>query len=245
MKASKSPSTRLAWPRLPPVSRATVIGLGGIGRQVALQLAALGVRRLQLVDARAVTPRARRQRGYAYEDIGRPMVHAVAHACHQVHPKLDIETVRRRSLRGLHLGDAVFCCSGSVQALRALSMRAGDDTLVLACCHVRGPVIHCSFTRAADALADWPDAPLRSVRGSRLYPPSAMPIHITTLAAGLLVAEFARFAATGRTMRSIRKQPMMIRSSSGILLLRDVKKASFPMAVFLNAGISSPRRYCE
>ena len=38
------PSDRLA------TQRATVIGVGAVGRQVAFQLAAIGVRRLQLID---------------------------------------------------------------------------------------------------------------------------------------------------------------------------------------------------
>ncbi len=204
MRASKSPPTRVVRPRLPPISRATIIGLDGIGRQVALQLAALGVPRLQLVDARVVTRHAQRREGHAYEDIGRPKVHATAHACHQVNPKLEIETFQRRSLRGLDLGDAVFCCSGSAAVRRVLLRWAGDDTLVLACCLVRGQVIQLALTRVPNALADWPDGPRRSLRGSLLHPPSTMPIHLATLAAGLLVAEFTRFAATGRTMRSIR-----------------------------------------
>jgi molybdopterin-synthase adenylyltransferase len=43
---------------LNPMERliATVIGVEAIGRQVALQLAALGVRRLQLIDFEMVEP---------------------------------------------------------------------------------------------------------------------------------------------------------------------------------------------
>ena len=186
------------------ISRATVVGLDGVGRQVAKQLAGLAVPRLQLVDSKVVTRRAQRQQGYAYEDIGRPRVHATGQACHEVNPQLDVETVQRRSLRGLDVGDVVFCCSGSTAILPSLLGWVGDEALVLACCTVLGPVIHIALTRAPESLADWPDGPCRSVRGSRLCPPSAMPIHIVTLAAGLLVTEFVRFAPTGQTMRSIR-----------------------------------------
>ncbi len=83
MKASKSS----------PVGRATIIGLGGIGRQVALQLATLGMPRLQLVDAGVVTRRTQLREGYVYDDIGRPKVHAAAQACHQLNPKLEIHSV--------------------------------------------------------------------------------------------------------------------------------------------------------
>src|SRR4051812_20557705 len=50
----------------------TVIGVGAIGRQVALQLAAIGVRTLQLVDFDAVDLSNVTTQGYSREDIGQP-----------------------------------------------------------------------------------------------------------------------------------------------------------------------------
>jgi molybdopterin/thiamine biosynthesis adenylyltransferase len=56
----------------------TVIGIGAIGRQVALQLAAIGVRRLQLVDFDRVDDTNITTQGYFETDIGRPKVQATA-----------------------------------------------------------------------------------------------------------------------------------------------------------------------
>lgn len=198
MRSSKSNRTNMVWPRLPPIRQATIIGLDGIGRQVALQLASLGVRRLQLVDARVVTRRVQRRDGNAYEDIGRPMVHATAHTCHQLNPKLEIEIVQQHSLRDLDLGDLLVCSSGSAALRRSLQELAADDTLVLARCLVRGPVIHIALMRTPDSLAVWPD------EGGGSHRPRQVPIHIATLAAGLLVTEYMRFAPTDQAMRSIR-----------------------------------------
>jgi hypothetical protein len=55
---------------------ATVIGVGAIGRQVALQLAAIGVRRLQLVDFDTVDRTNVTAQGYLVEDVGSPKVQA-------------------------------------------------------------------------------------------------------------------------------------------------------------------------
>ena len=52
----------------------TVIGLGAIGRQVALQLAALGVPKLQLIDFDDVARTNVTTQGYSMNDIGRPKV---------------------------------------------------------------------------------------------------------------------------------------------------------------------------
>ena len=49
---------------------ATVIGVGAIGRQVAIQLAALGVPRLQLIDFDTVEETNVTTQGYDFEDVG-------------------------------------------------------------------------------------------------------------------------------------------------------------------------------
>ena len=80
MKQNKPPP---AWRRsLENVGLVTIIGLGAVGRQTALLLAALGLPRLQLVDSRVVTRALHAAEGYPFEDVGRPRVHATAQLCH-------------------------------------------------------------------------------------------------------------------------------------------------------------------
>lgn len=55
---------------------ATVIGVGAIGRQVALQLASLGVPQLTLVDFDCVEPTNITTQGYWRSDLGLPKVTA-------------------------------------------------------------------------------------------------------------------------------------------------------------------------
>src|SRR4051812_41407134 len=56
----------------------TVIGVGAIGRQVALQLAAIGVRRLQLMDFDRVDATNITTQGFLLADIGQLKVRATA-----------------------------------------------------------------------------------------------------------------------------------------------------------------------
>lgn len=69
--------------------RATVIGVGAIGRQVALQLAAIGVPRLQLVDFDCVDYTNLTTQGYGQADIGEPKVRATAAAIARLDPSKD------------------------------------------------------------------------------------------------------------------------------------------------------------
>ena len=54
--------------------RITVIGVGAIGRQVALQLAALGAARLQLVDFDVVEPSNLASQGFLEKDLQRSLL---------------------------------------------------------------------------------------------------------------------------------------------------------------------------
>ena len=66
----------------------TVIGVGAIGRQVALQLAAIGVRRLQLVDFDRVDLTNVTTQGYWQADIGELKVEATAAAIAKIDPTI-------------------------------------------------------------------------------------------------------------------------------------------------------------
>jgi len=101
---------------------AIVVGLGGVGRQLAMQLAALGVRRLLLVDAGRVSRREAAVECYFAEDVGRPKRHATAELCHRLNPQLDVHTSERFSPRRLTGNDVLFVCEldrAAAQTLRA------------------------------------------------------------------------------------------------------------------------------
>jgi sulfur carrier protein ThiS adenylyltransferase len=70
-QADLAPADRLAE------VTATVIGVGAIGRQVALQLASIGVPRLQLIDFDTVDMTNITTQGYRRQDVGTPKVDAL------------------------------------------------------------------------------------------------------------------------------------------------------------------------
>lgn len=98
----------------------TVIGVGAIGRQVALQLAALGVPKIQFVDFDDVEPTNVTTQGYLADDVGRPKVQATADACQQIEHMLEVEEIRDRFRPAQKIGNAVFCCVDSISTRAAI-----------------------------------------------------------------------------------------------------------------------------
>lgn len=99
---------------------ATVIGIGAIGRQVALQLASIGVRRLQLIDFDTVDLSNVTTQGYRRSDIGRPKVDATRDAVGAIDPDIVVECVPDRFRSKYSVNEANFCCVDSISARSAI-----------------------------------------------------------------------------------------------------------------------------
>ena len=100
--------------------KATVIGVGAIGRQVALQLAAMGVPWLQLVDFDVVEPSNLASQGYLQDDLDRPKVQATGDLCHQTNHSLEVHEVTDRFRRSMEIGNMVFCCVDKIDIRRLI-----------------------------------------------------------------------------------------------------------------------------
>jgi len=121
--------TRLA--ELVPIDKlsqlnVTVIGVGAIGRQVTLQLASLGARKLQLVDFDVVEASNITTQGYLHADLGLTKVEAAARSVRQIDPGIEVELVADRFRPQMTISDAVFCCVDSISARAAIWRSAGQ-----------------------------------------------------------------------------------------------------------------------
>jgi len=171
----------------------TVIGIGAIGRQVAIQLASLGARQLQLIDFDTVEPTNLTTQGYFHEDLGRLKVDATAGLCWRIDPLLRIDTLPDRFRPQQQTGEAVFCCVDSISA-RATLWRALPDRCEFWC---DGRMLGETMR-----LLTATDEPSRQHYASTLFPPAeAQPgtctsrstIYTASIAAGLLLHQFTRW----------------------------------------------------
>ena len=109
--------------------RASVIGVGAVGRQVALQLAMIGVGWLQLIDPDHVEEVNLAPQGYLEADLGAPKVEATAEFVRRINHGVDIQTLPQRFRRSLssQLGNVVFCCVDSIETRKLIWDAAQDQ----------------------------------------------------------------------------------------------------------------------
>jgi len=112
--------------------QAIVIGVGAIGRQVALQLAAVGVPRMILIDHDVVSVENLAPQGYWEQDLGSPKVAATAGACRRCFSEILITSLPERFRRSLvrHLSiesmTVIFCCVDSIATRRLIWETLGN-----------------------------------------------------------------------------------------------------------------------
>jgi sulfur carrier protein ThiS adenylyltransferase len=100
--------------------KATVVGVGAIGRQVASQLAAIGIPWLQIIDFDIVEESNIASQGYFEDDLKRFKVHATADICQQTNPRLELYTINERFKRTTKIGNILFCCVDKIETRRLI-----------------------------------------------------------------------------------------------------------------------------
>jgi len=172
---------------------ATVIGVGAIGRQVALQLAAVGMRRLRLVDFDTVEWTNVTTQGYLAADVGRPKVEATAEAVQKIDPAIQVELVQDRYRPSVPLGEAVFCCVDSIAARRAIWRSAASRARFWADGRMLGEVIR--VLAVADELGreHYPATLFQASEAQLGSYTARSTIYTAGIAAGLMLHQLARW----------------------------------------------------
>ncbi len=173
--------------------RATVIGVGAIGRQVALQLAAIGAPRLQLIDFDVVDLTNVTTQGYLATDVGTPKVSATAAAVHALDPTLEVEPIADRFRPRTPHGEAVFCCVDSISARGAIWRSAGRDCQFWADGRMLGEIIRVLAAAEARGRAHYPTTLFSQSDAEPGRCTARSTIYTASIAAGLMVHQFTRW----------------------------------------------------
>jgi molybdopterin-synthase adenylyltransferase len=186
----------------------TVIGVGTIGRQVALQLAAIGVRRLQLIDFDHVELTNVTAQGYFVEDIGHSKVSACRQAVARIDPSIEVEAVCDRYRAKQSIGDALFCCVDSITSRAAIWRTVERRCRFWADGRMLGEVLRILIAADAAGRAHYGSTLFDKTEAQSGHCTSRSTIYTASIAAGLMVHQLGRW---------IRSLPLAADSSLNLL----------------------------
>ncbi|MEQ8787237.1 MAG: ThiF family adenylyltransferase [Pirellulaceae bacterium] len=171
----------------------TVIGVGAVGRQVALQLASLGVHHLQLIDFDHVESSNITTQGYFASDIGQSKVAATADAIRQIDDTMHVATVFDRYRAANTVGKAVFCCVDSISARSAIWRSAAQKVRFWTDGRMLGEVVRVLTVADVEGRNHYPTTlfPQAQAQAGRCTARST--IYAATITAGLMVHQFTRW----------------------------------------------------
>ena len=171
----------------------TIVGVGALGRQVALQLAAIGAPRLTLIDFDTVEASNLASQGYLEADLGRLKVSATAEQCRRIHSGIEVIEINDRFRRSMEIGNVVFCAVDKIDVRRIMWQSVKDRVSFWADGRMTAEVIR--ILTACDDRS-------RQHYGGTLFPQaeahvgactSRMTIFAANIAAGLLISQFSRW----------------------------------------------------
>lgn len=173
--------------------RIAVVGVGAIGKQVSLQLAAIGVPKLQLIDFDMVEPVNLAPQGFYESDLGKPKVEAVANICRQINSEIEITTTNRKFQSMQFTGGICFCCVDGIDTRRSIfnAVKGRADLFIdgrMSAEYLRILTVH------DDASKEYyPTTLFTTAEAFRGSCTSKSTIYCSNIAAGLMIAQFTKW----------------------------------------------------
>ena len=173
----------------------TVIGVGAIGRQVALQLAAIGAAKIQLIDHDQVESHNVTTQGYFVEDAEqrRDKVAATMQAIHRIDPSINVQAITNRFRPQVDIGEAVFCCVDSISTRSAIWRSVRNRSQFWTDGRMLGEVIRVLAVDRQELRGPYGDTLFPQAEAQRGACTSRSTIYAASVAAGLMVHQFTRW----------------------------------------------------
>lgn len=172
-----------------------VIGVGAIGRQVALQLASAGVPEMTLVDFDTVEEANMGPQSYLPSQVGTAKVDATKADCLRHDPDMKITTINGRFSSRVPDHDIAFCCVDGIET-RGLIFKALKDA-------ERRPSLFIDARMSAEVVRiltinDWRTTSYESTlfTADEAYEgdcTARSTIYCANLAAALMVSQFSKY----------------------------------------------------
>ena len=172
---------------------ATIIGVGAIGRQVAIQLTAIGVPHLQLVDFDSVETSNLATQGFMQKDLKRPKVDVTAEFVREMNNDLIVEVLFERFKRSTPVGNCVFCCVDSITTRRHIWDAVRDKVNFFCDGRMSAEVLRV-ITACDEKSRQYYPQTLFAAEQAHAGPCTAKTtIYCANIAAGFMLAQFTKY----------------------------------------------------
>jgi hypothetical protein len=174
--------------------RATVVGVGAIGRQVALQLAAIGIPWLQLIDPDTVEAVNLAPQGFLEDDLGRPKVQAVADSCQQINHQLEVHELQERFRKSCPgIGNVLFCCVDAIETRRVIWEGVKEKVRFFADGRMSAEVVRILAAADEPSRRHYPTTLFAAEQAYAGACTAKSTIFTANIAAGLMLEQFSRW----------------------------------------------------
>ena len=173
--------------------KATVIGVGAIGRQVALQLTAIGIPVLQLVDFDKVEISNLASQGYLQDDLDQPKVDATAELCRQINHDLHVEVIFDRFKRTTPVGNCIFVCVDSIVTRKHIWEALKDKANFMVDGRMSAEILRVITAYDAASREYYPTTLFNAEQAHAGPCTAKSTIYCANIAAGFMLAQFAKY----------------------------------------------------
>ena len=173
--------------------KATVIGVGAVGRQVALQLTAIGVPWLQLIDDDKVEISNLASQGYSEMELGMLKVEGTAKTCLWLDSSIEIHTLAERFRRSMEIGNVVFSCVDSIQVRQLIWGAVADKVLFYCDGRMSAEVLRILTACDSSSRYHYPKTLFPAEEAYTGSCTAKTTIYCANIAAGLMISQFTRF----------------------------------------------------
>jgi molybdopterin/thiamine biosynthesis adenylyltransferase len=173
--------------------KATVIGVGAIGRQVALQLAAIGIPWLQLIDFDKVEWSNLASQGYLEGDMGKLKVNATLDLCWRINATVQIHVAPERFRRSMEIGNIVFCCVDRIDVRRMIWQATQDKVSFFADGRMSAEVLRILTACDVESRKHYLTTLFRADEAFVGPCTAKTTIYCANIAAGLMLAQFTKY----------------------------------------------------
>jgi len=173
--------------------QATVIGVGAIGRQVALQLTAMGIPHLHLVDFDVVETSNLASQGYLEEDLGKLKVEATAAQCRRINSDTEVVTVTERFRRSLRIGNAIFDCVDKIDVRRLIWEAVKNTAAFYVDGRMSAEVLRVLTACDAVSRQHYPTTLFHAEEAFVGACTAKTTIYCANIAAGMMIAQFTKY----------------------------------------------------